>query len=135
MGLVGVGIDLVDIKVFKERLDSKMIEDLFLPGEMEYCTSRARPWESYAARFAAKEAVFKALGRGLSHGMGWKDVEVVRDHRGAVYVLLGGNAARAAEELSVKSIWLSLSHTRTSAIAMVTIQDDGEIHDWRRPLE
>ncbi len=123
MGLVGVGIDIVDIEVFRSRLDQGMIEELFLPGEIEYCSGRARPWESYAARFAAKEAVFKALNAGLSQGMRWHHVEVLKGEAGQVDILLHGRARELAGKAGVSSISLSLSHTRQNAIAIVTMQE------------
>lgn len=120
MGIIGVGIDIVDVDVFRNRLDSGMIQELFLPGEREYCSGRARPWESYAARFAAKEAVFKALGAGLSQGMGWKMVEVLREESGALRIGLSGAARERALSLGVRSVSVSVSHTRNSAIAIAT---------------
>ncbi|MFO8183718.1 MAG: holo-ACP synthase [Candidatus Aegiribacteria sp.] len=122
MRLIGVGIDIVDVEVFRSRLDSGMVEELFLPREIGYCSSRARPWESYAARFAAKEAAFKSLGAGLSQGLRWKNVEVVREESGAVCIELSGAALKMAEERNVSVTNLSLSHTRDCAIAIVTMQ-------------
>ncbi len=122
MRIIGVGIDIVDIGVFRKRLDEGMISELFLPGEIEYCSSRARPWESYAARFAAKEASFKALNAGLSHGLRWKNVEIIKEESGAVSVHLSGNALEQASSRQVKQVYLSISHTRDSAIAIVTME-------------
>ncbi|NOQ22991.1 MAG: holo-[acyl-carrier-protein] synthase [Candidatus Aegiribacteria sp.] len=120
--MIGVGIDIVDIGIFKSRLDDGMVSDLFLPGEIEYCSSRARPWESYAARFAAKEASFKALGAGLSHGLRWKDVEIIKDESGAVSVQLNGKALEHASNKQVKQVHLSISHSGENAIAVVTME-------------
>jgi len=120
--IIGVGIDIVEIGVFKSRLDDGMISELFLPGEIEYCSSRARPWESYAARFAAKEASFKALSAGLSHGLRWKQVEIVKMESGAVSVQLFGKALELAAEMHVKKIFLSISHSGENAIAIVTLE-------------
>jgi holo-[acyl-carrier protein] synthase len=120
--LIGVGVDIVDIEVFKSRLDDGMIEHLYLPREIEYCSGRARPWESYAARFAAKEAVFKALGAGLSQGMRWRDVEVLKGDSGEVTVRLHGKALEEADVKGVSSVCLSMSHTGISAIAIVVMQ-------------
>lgn len=122
MRLIGVGIDIVDVEVFRSRLDSGMVEELFLPREIGYCSSRARPWESYAARFAAKEAAFKSLGAGLAQGLRWKNVEVVREESGAVGIELSGAALKIAEEKNVSATALSISHTRDCAIAIVTMQ-------------
>lgn len=122
MRIIGVGIDIVDIGIFKSRLDDGMITELFLPGEIEYCSSRARPWESYAARFAAKEASFKALGAGLSQGLRWKSVEIIKEESGAVSVKLSGKALEQAGNLQVKQIRLSISHSGVNAIAVVTME-------------
>ncbi len=99
-----------------------MVGELFLPGEIEYCSTRARPWESYAARFAAKEASFKALGIGLSHGLRWKNIEVIKDESGAVSVQLSGKALEQARNIQVKQIRLSISHSGENAIAVVTME-------------
>ncbi|MCK4807009.1 MAG: holo-ACP synthase [Candidatus Aegiribacteria sp.] len=120
--MIGVGIDIVDIGIFKSRLDDGMVSELFLPGEIEYCSSRARPWESYAARFAAKEASFKALGAGMSHGLRWKDVEIVKEESGAVSVQLNGQALEQAKNKQVKQVRLSISHSGENAIAVVTME-------------
>jgi len=122
--ITGVGIDIVDLDVFRRRLDENdgLAGDLFLPAEIEYCESRARPWESYAARFAAKEAVFKALGRGLSHGLSFRQVEVIKDEYGAVSIRLTGKSLARAGETGVTDIRLSISHTRSSAIAAVVME-------------
>ncbi len=122
MRIIGVGIDIVDIGYFKSRLDDGMVSELFLRGEIEYCSKRARPWESYAARFAAKEASFKALGVGLSHGLRWKNVEVIKDETGAVSVQLSGKALEQARNLQVKQVRLSISHSGENAIAVVTME-------------
>ncbi len=122
MRIIGVGIDIVDIGIFKSRLDDGMITELFLPGEIEYCSSRARPWESYAARFSAKEASFKALGAGLSSGLRWKNVEIIKEESGAVSVKLSGKALEQAGNLKVKQIRLSISHSGVNAIAVVTME-------------
>ena len=117
--ITGVGIDIVDMDIFRRRLHEQegLAGDIFLQAEMEYCDSRARPWESYAARFAAKEAVFKALGRGLSQGLTFRQVEVTRDSSGAVGVRLTGRALERACEIGITDIRLSMSHTANNAIA------------------
>ncbi len=122
MRIIGVGIDIVDIGIFRSRLDDGMVSELFLPGEIEYCSSRARPWESYAARFAAKEASFKALGAGLSQGLRWKNVEIIKEESGAVSVQLNGRALEQARDKQVKQVRLSISHSGDNAIAVVTME-------------
>lgn len=118
MKVIGVGIDIVDLEVFRSRLDTGMKEELFLQDEIDYCEGRARPWESYAARFAAKEAVFKALGAGLAQGMRWRSVEVVRRETGQVSVRLHGRALERARGIGVTEVQLSVSHTGKNAIAV-----------------
>ncbi len=120
MKLIGVGIDIVSISIFRKKLAPGLIEELFLPGESEYCSSRARPWESYAARFAAKEAVFKALGAGLSQGLRWKDVEIVKEDSGRVHVRLTGAALKRAGKIGVTMVEISMSHSGENAIAVAT---------------
>ncbi len=122
MRVIGVGIDIVDLDVFRARLDDDLIEELFLPEEIKYCSGRARPWESFAARFAAKEATFKALSAGLSHGLRFKHVEILKDKSGAVAVRLTGKALKKAQEKEVKEIHLSVSHTKLNAIAAVVME-------------
>lgn len=120
--VIGVGIDIVDLEDFRERLDEALIEELFLPGEIAYASTRARPWESFAARFAAKEAAFKALGVGLSQGMRWTDVEVVRGSNDDVNVVFSGAALDAARRQGISSVRLSLSHSSMSAVAVVILE-------------
>jgi len=121
--IIGVGIDIVDVDDFRKRLNDELIDEVFLSGEVEYAVTQARPWENYAARFAAKEATFKALGQGLSRGLRWKDVEVLRNmESGSITLVLRGRALEQAESLGMTSAFLSVSHSRTSAIAVVIIE-------------
>ena len=96
--------------------------DVFLPAESEYASSRARPWESFAVRFAAKEAAMKALGRGLKHGVAWTDIEVVRDESGHVGLALAGAALARFAEIGAASVRLSVSHSSKSAVAVVILE-------------
>lgn len=120
--IVGVGIDIVDLEDFRARLSDALIAELFLPGETDYATSRARPWESFAVRFAAKEATMKALGAGLAQGMRWSDIEVVRDDTGRVELVLRGAALELSREKGARSMRLSVSHSSRSAVAVVILE-------------
>lgn len=120
--IVGVGVDLVDITTFRERLDEALIAELFLPDEIAYAGSQRRCWENYAGRLAAKEAAFKALGAGLSQGLRWRDVEVRRSDSGAVELALHGRARELAERKGVTGCRVTLSHSRSSAIAIVVME-------------
>lgn len=115
------GIDIIEIKRIKKALDTngdKFLNKVFTPEEIEYCEGRsAARYQHYAARFAAKEAVVKALGIGFAKGVWWTEVEVARDESGKPSVKLYGQAKRLAEELGVKSLRLSLSHCHDYAVA------------------
>ena len=114
--VVGVGIDLVDIDRFA-RFKPRVRERLFTRGEATYCVRQVRPALHFAARFAAKEAVLKALGTGWSGGIAWTDVEIVREAHGRATVKLAGLAAKRAKKLKVKSWHVSMTHTATTAAA------------------
>lgn len=119
--VVGVGIDIVYLKTFRARLSDDLVEELFLPSEVEYCRTQARSWEAFAARFAAKEALFKALGAGLAQGLCWKDVEITKELSGEPQLRLTGTALDAARERGAGRWLLSLTHSRESAAAVVVL--------------
>lgn len=117
--IIGVGIDLVEVERFREKLTDELVDELFTTDEALYCRSQVRFWENFAARFAAKEAVFKALGHGLSSGIRFTDVEVVRDPgTGSVGIRLHGIALKIALSRGITVVHLSISHTRKTAVAM-----------------
>lgn len=117
--MIGVGLDVVDVERFRAALARTpgLIDRLFTAGEAAYAAAAADPAERYAVRFAAKEAVLKALGLGLG-AVGWHDIEVVRAPSGAPSLVLTGRALRAAEDAGVARWHLSLSHTATVAQAI-----------------
>ena len=116
--ITGLGVDIVEIERMAVALDRhpRMRERLFSEAEQAYCEGRNRPEIHYALRFAAKEAVLKALGTGFS-GMKFTDVEVLRDAGGRPTPRLSGRAAEVAEEIGVRELHLSLSYTHTTAVA------------------
>jgi holo-[acyl-carrier protein] synthase len=95
---------------------------VFTAGEIAYVEGRMRRWESYAARFAAKEAAMKALGTGWDHGVRWVDVEIVREDGGRPELRFHGKAAEIAAQLGCRSANVSLSHTSDNAIAQVILE-------------
>jgi holo-[acyl-carrier protein] synthase len=123
--IAGIGIDLVDIARVEKLLDAKgdrALRRLFTTDELEYALARARPAQHLAARLAAKEAAFKALaGNSLARGIGWREIEVVRGEHYPTLSLHGRAADRAAE-LGVSSILVSLTHTATTAGAVVVLE-------------
>ena len=106
MALAGIGVDMLEIARMQHALDERM-----------YCEHTARPAEHYAGRFAAREAVLKALGLGFGNGIGIGDVSVMRDDSGRPRVLLAGRAAEVAHEQGVREVALSISHTHDVAVA------------------
>lgn len=114
----GLGVDIVEIDRMRVALERHphMKERLFSAEERGYCEGRNQPEIHYAMRFAAKEAVLKALGSGFA-GMRFTDVEVVRDDRGKPVPRLSGAAAELAEADGVVEMHLSLSFTHTTAVA------------------
>jgi holo-[acyl-carrier protein] synthase len=116
--ILGLGVDMVEISRMEAALQRhpRMKERCFSADERAYCDGRSRPVVHYALRFAAKEAVLKALGTGFS-GMRFTDVEVLRDQRGRPTPKLSGRAAEVAAELGADEIMLSLSFTHENAVA------------------
>lgn len=126
-GRVGLGVDIVDIARMKRVLERtpSFARKVFSCEECCYCDGKANPEIHYATRFAAKEAVVKALGTGFSEGVGVRDIEVRRTAKGRPYVVLSGRAKEVARSLGVREMPLSLSYTHTEAVAcaMAITQD------------
>ena len=118
-GQVGLGIDLVDIARMKRVLERtpSFARKVFSDDERAYCDAHANREAHYATRFAAKEAVVKALGTGFSQGITVRDIEVARNAKGAPRVVLHGRAAEIAREQGVLSLPISLSFTHDEAVA------------------
>lgn len=118
--MIAHGIDLVEISRIAElrvRHPERFLTRVFTEAERAYALDSRRPDERLAARFAAKEAVMKALGTGLADGIRWIDVEVVRDDAGRPGIVLHNRAAAIAEARGISRWLLSLTHTRTTAMA------------------
>jgi holo-[acyl-carrier protein] synthase len=126
MSTIGVGIDLVEVARVRRMLGEKgthVFERLLTPGEARYCLSKLDPSESVAVRLATKEAVYKALqSTATARGVGWRDIEVVRDENGRPEVVLTGLAQQVATQLGVRQVMVSLSHTHEAAIAIALLQ-------------
>lgn len=127
------GTDLVEIERFKrilEKNESSFINKCFTQNEQDYCRSKAGgkgAAESFAARFAAKEACGKALGTGImSEGIGLTDIEVVTDNKGTPHLELKGRAKEKADELGVFSVSVSLTHDGGMAAAYCTMLAEGK---------
>lgn len=119
--IVGTGIDIVEIERVRaaaQRFGERFLKRVFTPGELAHCRSRRDPWPGLSARFAAKEAAMKALGAGMD-AVGWRDLEVVSQPGGQPGLRLHGRALALARRRGVDSLWLSMSHSRTLAVAQV----------------
>lgn len=118
-GQVGLGVDIVEVSRMRKILErtSSFAQKTFSEEECTYCDSKPDPAIHYAARFAAKEAVVKALSCGFTGGIGVRDIEVVREKSGQPKICLHGRAKEVAESLQIVEIPVSLSHTKTDAIA------------------
>ena len=124
--LLGLGTDLIETRRVEQSIDrfgDRFLERIFSPLEIAYCKRKKNAAESFAARFAAKEAGAKALGTGISRGVTWKDFEVKRETSGRPSLHLSGRAAELAVAIGVKRIHLSLTHSRDLAMAVVVVED------------
>ena len=123
--IVGTGIDVIEVErieraLTRPRTGIRFRQRVFTQREVAYCESRGRPrYQSYAARFAAKEAAMKAMGTGWNRNVGWSEIEVVRERGKAPTITLHGKTAAFAMKRSISAFHLSLTHTVRDAIAHV----------------
>jgi holo-[acyl-carrier protein] synthase len=125
--ILGVGVDMVDVARF-ERMATRhgegFVERILTPEEVADCALARRPFADQAARFAAREALLKALGTGLVGGMSWRDMRVVRgDGPGVFTVEIDGGVRQAADALGVRRLHVALCTTRQVAAASVILED------------
>ena len=124
--VIGIGTDLIEIARIAHsigRYGGRFLRRVFTPAEIAYCQRKKNAAESFAARFAAKEAGAKALGTGISQGVSWLELEVAREPSGKPSLQLAGRAARRAHELGVASVSLSLTHSKDIALAVVVMEN------------
>src|ERR1019366_910502 len=123
--IIGTGIDLIEVARIERALTNPVTGErfrnrVFTAGEITYCESRGKArYQSYAARFAAKEAAMKALGTGWNRNVGWSEIEVVRERGKAPTIALHGKAAAFAQTKQITRFHLSITHTAAQAIAHV----------------
>ena len=123
--ILGIGIDLVDVARIRDslsRFGDRFLNRILLPAEADYCRHLPDPALHVAARFAAKEAVSKAFGTGIGPELGWHDIEVARQANGCPAVEFHGPGAELAKTRGVKRVFVSLSHTATTAAASVILE-------------
>jgi holo-[acyl-carrier protein] synthase len=119
------GIDVIEIDRIArsvERFGDRFLHRVYTDGEIAYCRGRA---QSLAGRFAAKEATSKALGTGI-RALRWRDIEVLPDRRGKPHVYLHGRAAEIARVQGLEHFEVSITHSRTDAVVVVTAWGEGE---------
>ena len=114
-----IEVERIAAKIGKE---SGFRELVFSPGEIEYCEKKTHKYEHYAARFAAKEAFLKALGTGWKQGTNFNEIEISLDEQGKPRLVLLGETAQSVLSLDPCKIWVSLSHLKNLASALVIIE-------------
>jgi holo-[acyl-carrier protein] synthase len=123
--IVSIGIDIAEVYRIRESMTRtpRFAERVFTPGERSYCDGKgAAAYQSYAARFAAKEAFLKALKTGWRGKLTWQDIEVVSDPDGAPSLRVTNEAARLMELLGATDMHLSIAHTKDHAVAQVILE-------------
>ena len=120
MNIIGIGTDIIEtprIAQMIERHGELFLLRVFTPYEVEYCSARKAATQHYAGRWAAKEAVLKALGTGWSRGITWRDVEVRNEIGGKPHIVLDGGALDVSRRLGIEQMLISISHCRAYATA------------------
>ena len=122
MSIIAIGVDLCDVqrlnKIISEH-GERFLKKVYTTGEIIYCAKKSNGSTAYAARFAAKEALLKAIGTGLRDGINWKDIEVVNDELGKPEFKLYG---KTSSVIGNRRVMVSLSHTHEYAVAFVVIE-------------
>jgi len=120
MAVIGIGTDIVEclrIAQMIERHGELFLTRVFTPREIEYCSSRKAATQHYSGRWAAKEAVLKAMGTGWARGISWRDIEVSNHESGRPSIILSGGARDVCDRLGILQVLISISHCRTHATA------------------
>ena len=123
----GFGVDIVEVKRIKaaaKKFGARFLDRIFTKRELAYCRRKGAPEQHLAARFAAKEAVYKAFGGDGKNPIAWTDVEIVNDRYGKPLVILKGTAKKLMAKRGVKKAVVSLSHTKNYAVASVVLVAD-----------
>ncbi|HVX13377.1 MAG TPA: holo-ACP synthase [Pirellulales bacterium] len=130
MKVIGIGTDIIEclrIAQMIERHGELFINRVYTPLEIRYCNSRKQATQHFAGRWAAKEAILKALGTGWRKGISWRDIEVHNDSLGKPLVGLRGGAADLVEQLGITDMQVSISHCRSHALAYaLALGDEGK---------
>lgn len=127
--ITGTGIDIVEVDRIAEKIGKEkgFRELVFSASEIAYCEARTHKFEHYAARFAAKEAFFKATGAGWVNGTAFNEIEITNDAAGKPLISLTGATAATMQEKGIGKIHVSLSHVKTMATAVVVVEENVEM--------
>ena len=126
--ILGIGTDIMEVERVRQALEKNpnLREDIFTPHEISYCESKVTKYQHYTARFAAKEALMKALGAGLSAGLRFSHIEIRNNELGKPSIILLEKAKEYANVFGVSKILVSLAHIKSYATAMVVIEGNNE---------
>ncbi len=121
--VIGIGIDIIEVSRIKSAITrrKKFLENIYSPDEIKLSARGELRFEELAGRFAAKEAFFKAIKTGWRQGVKFNEVIVLNEKSGAPYIKLKGRTAEIADSLSIKNIFISISHTKELAVGVVVI--------------
>ncbi|MCD4680313.1 MAG: holo-ACP synthase [Bacteroidales bacterium] len=122
--IAGLGTDIIEVSRVKEQLlkDEGFVNNIFTSSEIEYCESKKNKAENFAARYAAKEAFFKALGTGWRYGMTFKEIEIINDELGKPEIIVSGKVKEFIDKTKVINIHVSLSHLKDIVNAIVILE-------------
>jgi len=131
VNVVGIGTDIIEclrIAQMVQRHGEQFIQRVYTPHEIQYCQARKESTQHFAGRWAAKEAVLKALGTGWVRGISWRDVEVRTETSGRPSILLRGGARAVCDQLGITEVLISISHCRSHATAYaLALGTDGPV--------
>jgi holo-[acyl-carrier protein] synthase len=122
--ILGIGTDIIEVERFKKQIEKVdgLLEKLFTENEIRYCQSKKFPEQHLAARFAAKESFFKAIGTGWRYGLQHNEIEITNDELGKPNIKITGKSKEICEKYNIKNINVSLSHLKEIVNAVVIIE-------------
>lgn len=123
--IFGIGTDIIEVKRMEKRLQNNdaLKQKIYTAAEQQYCDQgKVTRYQRFAARFAAKEAFFKALGTGYRYGMAFHEIEVMNDELGKPYIVLHGKVKEYLKKEEVSTIHLTISHVKKMASAVVVLE-------------
>ncbi len=125
--IIGIGTDITEclrIARMIERHGEAFIARVYTPAEIRYCQTRKQSTQHFTGRWAAKEAVLKALGTGWRRGISWRDIEILNEPGGKPLVTLSGGAREVAQQLGITEMLITISHCHTHATAYALAAGD-----------